>query len=920
MSARAMLLATAALAALALAAPAAAPAAEAPCELTPRTECFGVESLEASLSTTQAGAHPDLTFSFDIKKDPKTKPNAFGLSNAYAPTRNVRIELPPGLIGNPNALGVTQQCRFAEMSTESCPVGSQVGVTNIYAYALFDTVLSPVYMMQPPGGDVVARLGFGLLAPVFIDFTVRSEGDYGITAEILDAAPSETLIKAETTTWGVPADPSHDTERCTLSEALFGCQVSSPRPPGTRPLPFLTNPTRCGVPLSMSVSASSWAEPHRFDTKSASFPEITGCDRLPFGPGLTVEPTSHRAASPSGADVTLRLPASEGVNVLEPSQMRAVTVKLPEGIAFNPSAGDGLATCSASEVGFGSREASHCPDAAKLADTEFDIPVLSRNVKGAVYLREPEAGHPFRIWITADDLGLHVKLAGELEVDKQTGQITEVTTEVPQAPLREAKLEFKSGLRAPLITPEHCGTFQTEYEFVPWSGGPSVEGSTPMTISEGCETGGFDPRLAAGTSDPAAGQYRPFVFTLTRSDGEQNPASLDIALPTGLAAAFAGIPRCEGADAQSGACPAGSAIGHVFAAIGAGTNPLWVPQPGKRPATVYLGGPYKGAPLSIVAVVPKQAGPFDFGDEVVRSAVYVDPATARATVKSDPLPQLIEGIPIFYRALHVAIDRPHFTLNPTSCVQKQIEATVHSTTGALAQPSTLFRAVNCAVLPFKPRLGLKLSGGTKRGAHPALRAVVRLNEGEANLSSTVVRLPHSAFLDQAHIRTICTRVQYAAGEGNGAQCPAGAVYGHVTAYTPLIEEPLEGPVFLRSSSHNLPDMVFALHGPPSLPLEIEAVGRIDSLRGGIRASFEAIPDAPLTKVVLNMQGGRKGLIVNSTNLCKGIHRATAKLSGQNGRASTLHPVMRTTKCGKSHKKKQKRQARRARVAKRSRAG
>ena len=376
--------------------------------------------------------------------------------------------------------------------------------------------------------------------------------------------------------------------------------------------------------------------------------------------------------------MTIRLPASDGVKVLEPSQMQDITVKLPEGFAFNPAAGDGLATCSADQVHFKERVAAQCPDAAKLADTEFDIPVLERNLKGAVYLREPEPGNPFRIWIIADDLGLHVKLPGQLDVNKQTGQITSVTMDVPQAPVREAKLEFKSGFRAPLITPQKCGEYRTEYEFVPWSGGPPVKGSTPMQINEGCDTGGFAPKLSAGTTDPSAGEHSPFVFTLTRQDGEQNPRSLDISLPKGLAATFAGIPRCDGAAAASGACPAASRIGSVTAAVGAGPAPLWVPQPGKRPTAVYLGGPYKGGPLSIIAVVPAQAGPFDFGDEVVRSAVYVDPADrARRRSRSDPFPQLIEGIPIGYRTIHVAIDRPGFTLNPTGCEAKAIAAARH---------------------------------------------------------------------------------------------------------------------------------------------------------------------------------------------------------------------------------------------------
>jgi hypothetical protein len=904
----AVLIASAALFALLLAAPAGA--VEGPCEEVQRAKCFGLESAEASLTSTQAGAHPDLSFSFEIATDPESKPNVFALHDSYSATRNVRIELPPGLIGNPNVLGLPQQCTVSELLSFNepgggCPNGSQVGLTTVYGYELNTTITEPIFMMQPPGGEVAARIGFiAGIFPTFVDFKVRSESDYGLTAEIRNAPAAVRLLAVETTTWGVPADPVHDNERCELFPAPFeGCTTSPSRPPGSRPLPFLTNPTRCGVPQQMRFSASSWAEPERFDTLSAPLPEITGCNKLPFGPDLTVEPTNHSAAQPSGADVTIRLPASDGVNVLEPSQMKEIRVALPEGIAFNPGAADGLAVCSVAQVHYGERVAAQCPDAAKVADTEFDIPVLERRLKGAVYLREPEPGHLFRLWVTADDLGLHLKLKGELEVDPSSGQITEVTTEIPQAPVREAKIEFKSGFRAPLVNPQSCGEYRTSYEFLPWSGGPPLKSSTPMQINEGCGVGGFAPGFDGGTTNPTAADHSPFLFTLTRNDGEQNPESLEVTFPKGLAATFKGIPLCEGAAALSGECPEASRIGKITAAVGSGPFPLWVPQPDKRTTALYLGAPYKGGAFSVIAVVPTQAGPFDLGDEVVRSALHVDPRTAQGIVRSDPFPQIIEGIPVRYRTLQVDVDRPGFTLNPSGCGRKSIEGSVSSSAGAGAALSAPFQVANCANLPFKPRIFLKLIGGTKRGAFPAMHAVVRPRRGDSNLSEAVLRLPHSAFLEQGHIRTICTRVQFAQ-----ASCPPGSVYGHVKAFTPLLDETLEGNVYLRSSSHNLPDLVFALHGKV---LEIESVGRIDSVKGGIRTSFEDIPDAPIDAVVLDLQGGRKGLIVNSRNLCARPSRATGTFSAQNGRRRTLHPVVRATKCKKhKHKRGAKRNSRR----------
>ncbi len=869
------------------------------CELQPDSKCFGVESLAASLSTDQAGDHPDLDFSFTINQDPNTPVGPLGLHDSYGPTRYVRIELPPGLIGNPNVLGTPQQCTVAQLAKgleADCPNGSQVGVTRIYT-AIPHVFTEPIYMMVPPGGDVVARLGFiaGSL-PAFVDVRVRSESDYGLISEIVDSPAAARLLRAETTLWGVPADPSHDNERCTTVEAFDGCVASASRPPGSQPLPFLTNPTRCGVPLELRVAAASWAEPARFDTKPAPFPQISGCDKLPFGPALDVEPTTRHTSAPTGLDLTIRLPASDGVNVLEPAQTRDIRINFPRGLSINPGAADGLAVCSAEQVGFGTRETSHCPDAAKMATTEFDIAALPRRMKGAIYLREPEPGNPFRVWVVADDLGAHVKLSGQLHVDLASGQIESIVLDAPQAPLREVKLEFKSGFRAPLVTPSQCGALSTHYEFTSWAGGPSVVGDTQMEFDEGCGPQGFDPRLSAGSQDAGAGRHSPFLFTITREDGEQNPASFDLSLPRGLAATFAGIPACTGLSAQTGTCLPASRIGRVTAAVGTGSAPLWVPQPGKRPTAVYLSGPYEGAPLSIVAVVPREAGPFDFGDEVVRSAIFVDPVTARATAKTDPLPQFIEGIPINYRAIHVELDRPGFALNPTSCAPKQTEAAVTSSQGASASPAAPFAAVNCSMLNFEPKLTFRLRGGTHRGAHPSLRAVVTPRPGDANIAGASVALPHSAFLDQGHIKTVCTRVEFSAHS-----CPSGSIYGHAEARSPLFDEAFSGPVYLRSSSHPLPDLVAALKGPDSLPIEIDLAGRIDSVNGGIRSTFDVVPDAPVTSFVLTMQGGKRGLLVNSTNLCAKVQRAIARLTAQNGRGLTLRPAMKAS-CGQKQQR------------------
>ena len=854
---------------------------------------YRVASASASLSSTQAGAHTDLTTAFTLATDPASDTDSHGYKAPYARTKDLIVNLPPGLIGNPNSVA---QCTAVEFATAfsggGCPNASQVGVVKFSLYQYNQAAFfEPIYNMEPPGeGDTVARLGvYAASLPTFINIAVRSEDDYGLTATLEGLNSTAALITATTTIWGVPAAKAHDRERQTPSEALNGVSESPPRPPGGDPLPFLSNPTRCGVPQQVTILSDSYQLPGQFSPPAiAPLPSIHGCDEVEFHPSLTVAPTSREAAAPSGLDALLDMPQNETVDGLATSHLRDAIVTLPRGMTIASGAADGLAACSEQQVGYKTRAASRCPDAAKIGTAEIDVPALSRVLHGSIYQRTPGPGHLFRIWLVSDELGLHLKVSGDIHLDPSSGQITSLFLDNPQAPVRSFGLHFKSGPRAPLATPSACGVYQSHYELAPWSGAPAVLGDTPMTIDQGCDTGGFSPRLSAGTVDPTAGAYSPFALTLQRQPGEQNVASLDVSMPPGLLAKLAGVAVCGEAGARIGDCPAASRVGATAVASGPGSSPLWIPQPGKEPTAVYLSGPYKGAPYSLTVKVPAQAGPFDLGTVITRAGIYVDPETTEVTVKSDPLPQILEGVPVTYRTIHVDVNRPSFTLNPTRCAAMSVRARVGSAAGVVANPSSPFRVGSCASLPFGPRLSFRLKGSTKRGGHPALRAELRAGPNEANIAKAIVGLPHSEFLAQEHIRTICTRVQFAAGT-----CPPGSVYGHALAISPLLDQPLEGPVYLRSSSNPLPDLIADLRGP----IHVVLVGQIDSVNGGIRSSFASVPDAPVSKFVLSMGGGKKGLLVNSRNLCTSVNRASVSLVAQSGKAARQRPVLRDT-CSK----------------------
>jgi hypothetical protein len=488
------------------------------------------------------------------------------------------------------------------------------------------------------------------------------------------------------------------------------------------------------------------------------------------------------------------------------------------------------------------------------------------------------------------------------------------------------------------VTPQACGEYTTTAEFTPWSDPQNprtTESSFQITsgVDGGpCPSGGlpgFRPGLVAGSINNAAGAYSPFDVRLFRSDEEQEITHFSIKLPPGITAKLAGVPPCSdlaiaAAASRTGAeelalpsCPAASELGHTLVGVGVGSVLTYVP--GK----IYYAGPYHGSRISIVAITSAKVGPFDLGTVVVREGVNIDPETAEVSVDatgSDPIPHIIKGVATHLRDIRAYVDRPEYVLNPTSCEPTSTASTVLGSgldfvSEADENPitvSTRYQAADCAALGFGPRLALSLKGGTKRNQVPAFKAVLRARKGDANIGGSTVVLPRSEFIEQGHIETICTRVQFAAGGGNGEQCPAGSVYGHARAVSPLLSEPLEGPVFLRSNGgeRKLPDLVAALHGSY---IDIDLAGYIDSVYeknkqgeviSRIRTRFTTVPDAPVTKFVLEMKGGKKGLLVNSTNLCKGSHKADVEFVAHNGKRSRLKSELKA-ECSKKGKGKPK---------------
>jgi hypothetical protein len=907
---------------------------------------YKIESAAAELSDSQAGAHADFTTDIALSTDNK--------GHSFANTRDVIVRLPAGIFGNPQAFPA---CTALQLGTEpnhsNCPINSQVGSTEVtVAGSTTNGTFAdePVYNMPAPGGDIVARFGFfAAVYPLFVNVRLDSATDT-LVASVEGAPSAAGLISSAFTFWGVPANPAHDPERLTPFEAVNHNGPPEGRSSSLPETPFMTNPTSCEAGREITITATSYQLPESPSEISAPFPQITGCGALEFNPSASFKPTTEQATTGSGLDYTLEMPTKglEFHNLLYGSESKRAEVILPEGMTVNPSEAEGLGICSEEDLAherYNSPPNAGCPETSKIGSVSATTPVLDKVAEGSLYLAKPYE-NPFHsllalyMVLKVPDRGVLVKLAGRVGNDPETGQITTVFDEIPQLPVASFKLHFREGARAPLITPPACGAYSALSYFSPWSSPAAMTlRESPFQITSGvdhgpCPTGGlppFKPGLLAGTINNAAGTFSPFYTRISRTDSEQEITHFSIKLPPGVVGKLAGIPYCpdaaiEAAKARTGphggaeeledpSCPPASEIGHTLAGSGVGDTLVYVP--GK----LYLAGPYHGSPLSIVAITAAKAGPFDLGTVVIREALQINPETAEVFIDatgSDPIPHIIRGIPVHLRDIRAYVSRPEFVLNPTDCTPTSTASTVLGSgldfaSEADDNPVTVtsrFQAADCAALPFAPQLTMRLIGATRRGGFPKLTSHLAMNGiGEAGIDHASVLLPHSEFVANAHFQNICTRVEFKEGAGNGANCRAGSIYGHARAVTPILEEPLEGPVMLRSNpERKLPDVVAALHNKQ---VAFDLVGNVDSVKGQLRTTFAAAPDAPVTSFDLELEGGSKGLFENSADLCERKHHATIAFGGQNGKVFNSEPVLKVKCKGKAKRHHRRHQARKA---------
>jgi len=924
---------------------------------------FGVESYELSAEEeggapdTQAGSHPfQLTTTIGLNEEL----NGRLAAKPVVMAKDLNFKIPPGLIGNPTPF---PRCTIAQFHSEGenrCAETTVVGVAKVYVKLFLlgqEEILpvsTPLYNLEPSTGEP-ARFGFiAEGATVTLDTSVRTGDDYGVTVSVDNITQTAEFLSSEVTFWGVPGDPRHNSTRgpC-LTAAYYGGEC--PAFSESKPPPLISLPTSCTGVLHSTVEADSWEKEGEFASlaNTEEIPGLDGCNRLQFEPSITVTPDGQAGSTPTGLAVTVHVPQQVSLDGegLSEADVKSTTVALPEGVALNPAAGDGLQACSVSQIGLNEAGPSSCPESSKIALVKIKTPLLPNALEGDAYLaaqNENPFGSLLAVYVVAEDpvSGTRVKLAGEVVANQATGQLVSTFKNTPQLPFETFEIHFFGGDRAPLATPAHCGSYTTMAAIEPWTEAGEVDSSSTFDIRTGpasfdepvgraCPGARlpFSPSLTGGATNVDAGAFSPLTLTFSRKDGEQNIQSAEAHLPPGLSGILSNIELCPEPQADEGACGPNSLIGETTVSVGIGGDPFTVAG-GK----FYLTGPYNGtgsctigspgcAPFGITFAVPAKAGPFDLKRDtskpasedacdcvVVRGKLEVDPITAAVTVKSDPpgspyaIPTSIDGIPLEIQHVNATTTRGNFQFNPTNCEKMRVTGSIDSSESTLFNVSVPFQVTNCAILAFKPAFKVSTSAKTSRADGASLKVKLTYPKApfgsQANIKSVKVDLPKQLPSRLTTLQKACTAAQF---QANPAGCPAASIVGHATAITPLVPVPLTGPAYFVSyGGAKFPELVIVLQG---YNVTLDLHGETFINKAGITSStFHTIPDAPVGSFELTLPQGKYSALAANGNLCKTKLNMPTMFAAQNGMTIKQTTPISVTGCTKTKAKKKHKKA------------
>ena len=847
-----------------------------------------IESFSAGVASTVAGAHADASTAFHFE----SVFDSFGVARPFGgEPAQIVLKLPPGVVGDAQNVARCPRALFADSAVSNragdsggCPASTMVGEATVLVSLggiPFEPLTLGVYNVQP-GPGAPAELGIqGLvtIAPVTVPIQISaSAADYYALTATVPQVPREpfdvSTVASSLTLWAVPAEHTRrDGNSFARETGANQVEVTPPARPAER-TPFMQNPTGCSTTPLTTLRVNTYEEPSVFTEAIATSPIPSDCAHVPFAPSLSLQPTpapdgTTRAGAPTGVSVNLHLPQSNDPNGRGTAELQRAVVTLPQGMTISPTAASKtLEGCTDEQFGAGSDAPAQCPPASVIGQDEVQSPLLlSGPLTGSVYLgqplsTDPTSGRMFRVFQELQGFGLDIKLQGSVTADPTTGQLTASFANLPELPFEDFRMRLTGGANAVLVNPPICGSHTTTTQLYSYSSptSPVTPSSAFQTTYDGngasCPPAlPFSPSAAISTAGSQAGASSPLSVTIARPDGTQAFGQLDAKLPPGVLAYVSRVPLCEALAAGAGACPADSRIGTVSTSAGAGPDPLTVQ------GSVYLARGSNGYPFMLSVVVPAVAGPYDLGNVLVPVWLQVN-SDGSITAVSGPLPSILDGIPLDIRAVTLAIHRPGFVVNPTSCAPLSLSGTASSLSGTFAQLSASFQATGCTSLPFAPSFTVATSASTSRARGASLTVRVAQRPGEAALRSVHVQLPKQLPSRLTTLRRACLAKTF---EANPATCPPGSNVGTATAVTPLLSSALRGPAILVSRGNAaFPDLEIILQGEG---VTVLLNGQTDIKKSITSSTFASLPDVPISGFQLTLPEGPFALLSANRTLC-----------------------------------------------------
>lgn len=842
---RRLLIAACAAASLAAAAPAQA-------AVTP-------SSLTTSASNTGAATRPNFTVGFNMTSAPSGDD-----------ARRITIDLPPGLLGDVHAVS---KCTVAQFNGDNCAAATDIGDVSSSVTA---TVLGIPTPLSAPGdiyhlpaqGTEAARMGVvlrplgGILGKVYLTAVVRvRSGDYGLRA-VID---------------GLPRSHSGLPIRITQMSMTLAGSASG--------VPFVSAPTTCAA-ASTRVDVLSYDDAQTRSASASYTP--TNCGAVPFSPTASIAVSPAVPDAPAQTSITLSVPTTATPRIQ--SHLRSATIALPEGMEVNPAAAtSGLEACPDAAFAADSAAPASCPDASAVGDITIDNAQLG-TLSGGVYLGAPAPGQLLRLLIVAQRSGaaddVRVKLSGAVTADAATGRVTAQLDGIPQVPFRSMTMRLRGGDNAILRTPRTCGDATLGTSLTPWSGGAAAAPGATLRISGCGDPARFSPTVGIAATPAQAGAPSAVDVSISRPDGDARLAGARMSLPAGLMGKLTGVPQCPLTEARAGACAAETKVGSATASVGAGPAPL------SLPGDLHLTPPSDGGLAGLVLLLDAKVGPLDLGRVSVPMELRLRDGGEGIDVTVADIPRRLSGIPLDLRGITLRIDRPGFLLNPTSCAPRALNATLTSDLGGSATAAAPFQATGCESLAYAPRLRMTFTGQVGKNGHPGVSARLTLPEGQANTQQVGLLLPAGLVPDSERLRNACPLAQAQAGT-----CPAAARIGDAVASTPALPDDLRGAVwFVTAPGSVLPELFVRLDGAARIDLR----GAVTFAKNRSLVTFAGIPDVPLDEFAIDLEGGRKGVLTTSRDLCAGASPAVdADLRAHSGakRSAKIDPAVDGCRAG-----------------------